>query len=424
MENCVESAIERNSDIKNVHQEEIRSINANKIALSSLYPSLGAAASAAPVLSETALPDGGTRQGFGYNFSVGINASYGLINPGREESIKISKVNMEITELSNWKKYYSTIASVKSLYYSSIRAVYAAEIHKSTLSRYMRIYDKLSIEYRMGRVRPLEISSWEVTIADAKLNSDRTAFESERIRENLFRITGVDDKGQALSVDCLEKLASLNLSQEELLQIAENNSPEILIAKKSCDISKLSLTRTESSRMPSVNVSSGVGYSNQMTEAEIHDKGFVEPFLLDDKKKNWQFGLSASVSASMPLYTGGRITAEIERSKSDLSTTQINAQDTIKNTNASIIQRIKTLQFLWNQISISEKNIKNAETNYRIVERSYENGLETQTKLAEAAESLKRNQLSLMDNKIEYLQNLTALAIAVGINEELLCSTK
>lgn len=419
IDQCVDATIANSPDFKVLSLEEQIAINGLRISRSSLFPAIGLGANISPSYSES-IVKGENVNGYDYDVSTGLTASYGLLVPGRKEMIEISKMKLDSQKIEKLKFYSNKIRDVKLMYLNCIQTNIKTKIVSLTHERYAKIYERFRIEYRAGRIRPVELSSWEVKLDEIGMAKDKANFESEIQRRNLFAIIGIEDVGQVFDESALDNLRTIRLSQEDLLKMASTNSPDLLVAKYFLESTKLDQKRTESARTPTIIVNGSVGYANSITNAEREEDGFYENVALN--KENWTFGASVSLSAKMPLYSGGKISSEIDNSELNASKARIEVQNVEIQVKNSIIDLINKLKFLKQQIQIAEKTVKNTEMNMRIVERSFENGLEKQSAVVEASEALLSSQLELVNAKITYQNTISQLASIVGVNEEIICS--
>jgi len=168
----------------------------------------------------------------------------------------------------------------------------------------------------------------------------------------------------------------------DILMAAEQNSPELLLAKQNISIAKLSLKERKAERYPTVNINSAFNFSR--TENQLVINNFT-PLL------NQNRGFNYGISASIPIFNNFNVKRQIQAAQIDISyqNTIYDYQKwrmdiAISNAFKDYELQKKTLQLEQENIVLAKENVYIASERLRLGVTSYLELRETQKSLEDA----------------------------------------
>lgn len=419
LDQCITAALYNNSSLQALFEDEKIDQADYKTSIAELYPTVSFGISTVEYdddSGETVLVGTGTHYGLSASFSAG----YTIYSPGRGNRVFNAKKLVELGKVESFQDYNSIISEVKTAFFALLEADIDLELKKSTLDNYSILYRRLQIEAKAGQVGPLELSNMDVTLANAQLAYDMAEHDQQNAQATLFNLMGVKENDLKVEASEIDRIPQLKVSLEKLNEIGLQSAPSLLIAEYNTEIAKSNVKIAKSQRQPTVSVGVGVGFANTSVAGQGIPITDV-PGNLALSGDNWTPSSGLGFSATMPLYTAGRIGANEDKSKALYNKARYETRDAAFDLQNKVKQSYSSLNFLFKQIKITRANVANAKTNLRIVQRSYENGLSTLQALLDASENLYAAQMKHFDRKKEYLITLIELTNLLGVKEDVIC---
>jgi outer membrane protein TolC len=165
----------------------------------------------------------------------------------------------------------------------------------------------------------------------------------------------------------------------EILQAAETNSPELLVAKQNISIARLTLKERKAERFPVVSFNSAYNFSK--TENKLVVNNFT-PLL------NRNLGLNYGLSAAIPIFNGFNVKRQVKAAQLD-----IDYQNTLYNyqkwrMDVAISNAFKDYELQKKTLRLEEENILLAKENVYIASERLRLGVTSYLELRETQKSL------------------------------------
>lgn len=183
-----------------------------------------------------------------------------------------------------------------------------------------------------------------------------------------------------------EAIATNNGLQKQKLDSSFANNPELLIAENQVNIALQSQKEFQSVRLPLIRLNTAYGYNLQQSQG-----GFT---LLNEN-----YGPSAGVSFSMPLYNGNINVNNIAIAKLQSKNAQLYQQQTTLTMKGSFEQAWQRYQSTLTQVTNDEKSVKTAEEYMNLMEQRYKLGQSTVIDYREAQRSYEETNYRLISNR-------------------------
>lgn len=176
---------------------------------------------------------------------------------------------------------------------------------------------------------------------------------------------------------------------------ALSNRPDLKSLTLQKTIAQKEVDKSNASRYPLVKVTGNY---------EINSEDFEEN------------GNSYTVGAalSLPLYTGGRISAAIREAESNLKQTDAMLRGLNQQICGETRQAFFNAESSWERILVATAAVGQAEESLRIVKNRYDSGLFTITDLLDAEVAVQQSLMNHLKSLHDYQAALTRLALAAG----------
>jgi outer membrane protein TolC len=196
---------------------------------------------------------------------------------------------------------------------------------------------------------------------------------------------------------------------EDAWTAALNANHQIKAAQANTDVSQEQLQAAEGSLLPDLNVGTGYTQYNETPSAKTNIEGKAAQFAMQ------QMGsVRAQAMASLPIYTSGKITHNINAAQATLDATQANEQVAALNLKMQVAENYVAVLRLEDAVEVAKSHIQSLESHAKDVKNLFEQGIVAKNDvLAADVELLNAKQLlmqaaNVYDNaKARYNQVLT-----------------
>lgn len=351
---------------------------------------------------------------------AGGTVSYKLFDLTRSKKEKSAFMGIDLAGLNNEKVRSSILLNVKSAYYRYVLARESVSLQDELRKRSQQKLEKTRMFYKNGQRPILDVTKAEVDLASSELDLQKAQNQLNIARYDLLSAMGLSEAEiEIIPVDT-GILPAVRFSIEQLITIAQDHYPEIRVVRLNKEIQKYNIEVERASRYPMVDMSASFGYEKKDL-LSYRDKKLDHDFAGGHEGK-WEFAAIFGVTARLPLYTGGAITARINSAKAEYYKTYYNEKKMLSSMRVTISNYHQQLNELLKQIELSNLMKTNAEKHLALAQKSYESGVGSQLALQDAETSVISAVLSAKKARYEYLITLAKLSNAVGVGEEYLCA--
>jgi len=249
--------------------------------------------------------------------------------------------------------------------------------------------------YNGGFVAKSDLLRAQVHIADLEQQIVEAQSQTDIARCNLNIAMGIGTDIYYTLISPLEPGNPISGSLDPWISAALSNRPDLKQLELQKQIAQKEIDKARSLRYPSVNLAGNY---------EINSEDF------ENTGSNYTIG----AIVSMPLFTGGRISAKIREATISLKQTQTMLRAMEQQVCGETRQAFFNAQSAWNRIRVAWAAIGQSEESLRIVRNRYQNGLFTITDLLDAEimvqQSLTRHLKAIHD----YKAAVTRLDLAAG----------
>lgn len=391
--------VESNQASADVHAERLR-------ALSKLLPQITARAQQGydsisykeigiklPAIPNVA-PLGATTGGFGFQ-DARVSVSQSVFDQELRERLRASKQEEQASAL-NVKDARDVVAlAVGTAYFQVIASASRLDTVKAQVAA-SRELDQLTTN-RVGREVSPEIDSLRAQVerqsTEQRLMNVTNQLEKDKL--TLARIVGLAIDQRFELTDSPKAHSLAGVTEESATQEALRGRADLAGADASIHAAEATLRAEKAQRLPvvSVNADWGGGGANVANFSQVY---------------------TVNASVSVPLYTGGRIRADIEQAQSDLARKRAEYQDL----RGRIAYDVRTA---WLDANASDSSVKVAEANETLAERAltqsrdrYSNGVTNYLEVVQAQEVVAAAHENYIESLYSFNVAMISLARAMG----------
>lgn len=416
VDECVQIAFQNHPEIKAAIENQDAAIANYKVAVAGSNIVIDASAKTVEYLNPDRSPGQINIPGKDTTIGLfaGLAASYNLYDPRVSISININKVNVDIAKLNTVLVKNRVALGVKKAFYQYALARDSSLYREKLMNKFHEKLVKIVVLHKMGQSSALEVSRAQLDYETSKLDYDRSKNNENAMKINLLISMGIIDETIEFAPMVDQKYWEVKYSLDELYNFAQQNSFEIKIVMLRKVVSKMNIELQKASRHPRVDVQAAFGFENR----DLQNRDAIKEGLMGN---NWSPTFHAGFTASMPVYSGGAISARIDRSLAEYNALLYEERKINLNIKSQIRSNYHLLIELTKQLQNSELMVQNAEKHLKLTQHFYERGQSTQMDVSNAELSLLGAQLSLVRTKYDYLITKAELAYLVGLNEEQIC---
>lgn len=419
---CIETALQNNPNILEIDESWKKSVSGYRYAQAQRGLKVDGQVKTVERLKDNSSSDSNVRiPGKDTNIGLfaGLYAYYYLYDAERKKNEEVSKAKLAVTKIESDKVRSDVIFNVKKAYYDYLLAVRSMELRKKLLDKAKEKQKLVKTMYDNGLQPALDVMQTDVSFSRALLEYERTV-NTERMKRNALYVSmGISENKDAEIVSVSsESLPAVRFSAEELNKLALLFCHDLRLAEERRKVSKINIDVAKAANKPIVFISMGLGMENEALYLFTDDDGsFGDNF----KPANWGPVFTAAITASIPVYYSGAISAKIDSAVADYNSIMYQERSIKIRVQNAIADQYTALGELKKQIDISKQITENSRRYELLARRSYENGAGTLLDLQNAEENVLSAELNFLDTVYQYYLTLATLAHTLGVEEEQIC---
>ncbi len=333
------------------------------------------------------------------NYSTMVAVNWPVYDSGQTwYGVQQAGLNQEAAALSQERTRQQVIAGTVTAY---IRALLVRE-NQAVIQQILetaRTHLKLvQSRYDGGFVAKSDLLRAQVHIADLEQQFSESKSQTD-IAKCMLKIAmgGAGNLDDTLTTP-LEAGLAMTGTLDEWISMALAHRPDFKQLKFQKQIADKERDKARASRLPSVNLSGNY---------EINSEDF------NDSGTNYTVG----AVASLPLFTGGRISSRIRDAEFNLKQSSAMLQGMEQRICGETRQAFFTARSAWERIQVATAAIGQSKESLRIVKNRYNSGLFTITDLLDAEVIVQQSLTNHLKAIHDYRAAMTRLELAAGILE-------
>ncbi len=337
---------------------------------------------------------------FGNNFA--LEASQ-VIFAGGAISNSIAKAELEeqVAQL-NYEKDQMDIRFLLTGYYLDLyklinqRGVYVKNIEQTNI-----LIKQIQAKYNEGMALNNDITRHELTLQNYKLALIEIDNNCDILNHHLVTTLGLDHNTVIRPDTTILGLYQGNALPSDLLNIAENNLPELRSANVNIEIAEKGIKLAKADYLPSVAIVAANHFDGPIT---------IEVPPIDKNFNYWYVGIGVKYNISSLFKSKKNV--RLAKSQQMIA---INTKDVVtERTEMSIHTDLTRYKESFEKLNTFEKSLDLANENYRIINNRYINDLVLITEMLDASNTKLNAELQVVNAKINIIYNYYKLQRTIG----------
>ena len=338
-------------------------------------------------------PDGIT------NYATVLSVNWPLYDSGQAwYGLQQAQLNRKAANVSEDRTRQQAIAGTITAYIQVLLVRENQQVLLQILETAKSHLKLIQSRYNGGFVAKSDLLRAQVHIADLEQQMMEIQSQADITRCSLNIAMGIDPDLHYTLISPLEPGNPVTGNLDTWINTALSNRPDLKQLALQKQIAQKEIDKSKALRYPSVNLAGNY---------EINSED------LEQTGSNYTVGGIISI----PLFTGGRVSAKIREAKINLSQIQTLIKSMKQQVCAQTRQAFFNTQSAWNRISVAQAAIGQSEESLRIVKNRYENGLFTITDLLDAQVMVQQSLTHHLKAIHDYKTAVTRLDLAAGTIE-------
>jgi TolC family type I secretion outer membrane protein len=408
LEDAVKVALE-NKEVLKASSLDLQSSRQDiKSSYSGILPSIRASASG----SESRFP----QQSFGFNQSSGelltdvssitsgssnISISQNIYDGGVWwNNIRLAKNNYRVSEQFDRQLKTNIIRNVHFAYFNYLKAIQLLDVARSNLMSSQQQLTFVQQQYDLGSARKTDLLKAEVRFGQARIDVITNDASVKSAYRNLKNAMGIMKSDEDFTIEEVQEPLEMVPEFETGFQLLQKHNPSVKAKQYQIVTAELGEKIAKGSRMPTLSLSANTsGSSDNIGDAISNNFG--------DKQRT-----NATVSISIPLYTGNSISTRIQKAKIAVDRQESEYLTQLEDMSVQLKDFIDQLNNFTEVIPINETVLESAEEDLKLSQVRYTQGSTTILEVLNAQVSVVQARSSLVRSKYDaFIQqaNLKAL---------------
>lgn len=406
LEQALEIALSENPTVKIADETIEAKKYAKKGTYAALWPDISASGSFQRYIEKPSFHIMGqtVKMGTTNTVSGGVSAALPLVNAQLWKSLKLSVMDVELAVEQARSSRIDMIEQVTKAFYQVLLAKDSYEVYKRVYNNAVENHKIVEKKYAVGAVSEYDFIRSKVSVSNAEPN----VFEAENsIIVALWQMKALLGLDLEKQIDCAGSLADYESAMSARIDTPTtlaNNS-----TMRQFDIQERMLNQSlkmqRAANLPSLNAS-----INYMLNAMDETMAIT--------KYKWMGSSTALVSLNVPIFSGGKRRAAINQAKINLTTLQLQRENTERQLHTAIMQYESSMQTSLKQYHASSENISQAKRGYDIAVKRYEVGGGTLVDVDNSQLAYTQAELSRSTAIFNYLINQASLEKIKGTDSQ------
>lgn len=344
--------------------------------------------------------------------SIGANLTLtqSVFNMALWRQLNMQEKTAGMSDVTYQTSQQKLILDTATAYFDVLRAIDSLSFIEAQKEQVYRQLDQTTQRFNVGLVAITDVQN-------ARANYDSVLAQEVAGRNQLDNAL---EKLRQVSGIYYINLASLNINRfsttspdsiEKLLKDAEERNLSLLSARLGQDLARENIRLAQSGHLPTVDLNASTGVSNSHSHDHRADA-------LAGHSNSYSGQNSIGLSVSIPLYTGGRTSSQVEQAQYGFTS----ASEQLESVYRSIVQIARSS---YNNISASISSIKayqqvvvSAQSSLDATEAGYQVGTRTIVDVLNATTTLYDAKQKLSNARYDYLINQLNIEYARGTLNE------
>lgn len=385
LKDAVIAALKNNKDIQ-MQEKQVQVARANILdATSQFLPHLNLDAS---YTYNDKMPSENIFFGFKNDNQIGLSLNESVYNGGANiANFKQAKLGLKAQGETLRAKKLDVEFEAKRLYYGLLLAYETELIARNLVEQAKKHYKNVEDKFKHGTASRFDTLQSKVQVSLLMPQLVSATNDIDYIKAELNKLLG---RKVDTPIETNEKLeyAPVEIKEQEFLQAAYLNKPELILKVLGFDISRWSIEMAKSGYRPDVNIQAGYSYRS-------NNAGNI----FNEEHKNWKSGLSVSI----PIFEGFSTKAKVDAAREQYAQAALDKDNLADQIAVDIRKGCLDLKEAESIILSQRDSVDEAREALSIAEVSYNNGVGINLDVLDAQVALAQVRKNLSGGIYDYL---------------------
>lgn len=403
LEECVQFALDNNTNIKNAQLEAYQSQTQVNQILSSGYPQLKGSANITyfPEVPVSVLPGelnfiepgvpAAVQFGTPWQSSVGVSLSQlafdGTFFIGLKAAREVTKLSRKNTNRTREE----TALAVSKAYYSAMIAQESLNILQANIERVTKLYEDTKALNESGFVEKIDVERLQISLANLNIQRVKTEGFGELSLDLLKFQMGMPISAVLELNESTEDLDITTAPIEDVNSFNPSNRIEYSMLQKQHELQVFNMRRFKAGYLPTLYANGALSYNAYRQEFDIFSN------------ERWFPTANIGLQLNIPIFDGFMKRNQVNEVKFELTKIE-NSIETLEN---SILLELKSTRTSLRDAFISLESLKNnarlAQKVFAVTDIKYKEGVGSSLELNNAESQLKESESAYLSGLLEYL---------------------
>lgn len=327
------------------------------------------------------------------NAMVGmLSLSQPVFNLKALAGIRASSVVKKISLEAYRQTEADVISAIRTAYYNALITQEQVGILQQSLSRWMTALNDSRAQFRQGVAADIDTLKAFLSVENVKPDLIQAKNSAAAARTQLKNTIGIDPEATVILTDSLVfQKGNYPASVREAYQEALTKRPEVRRLELQVEAEAQNVAANRAERYPSI---TAVG--QLQTQTQFNDG--IAPGDTD-----WPVTSSVGLQVSLPIFTGFRISSQIEQAKLGRLQSMTRLDDLKSDIRAEVEMKLSGLEESRKRIEVQNRTIRTAERSYDITLLRFREGVGSRLELADAELQLNKAKTNYLQAVYDYL---------------------
>ena len=322
-------------------------------------------------------------------------------------NIRLAKNNFRITEQFDRQIKTNIIRNVHFAYFNYLKAIQLLDVSRSNLMSSQQQLTLVQQQYDLGSAKKTDLLKAEVRFGQARIDVITNDASVKSAYRNLKNAMGLINSDQDFTIEEVEKPLELIPEFETGFELVQKFNPSVKAKQYQIMSAKLNTKLARGSRLPVISLSaSSSGADENLGDAISNNYG-------DNQRIN------ASLSISIPIYTGNSISSRIQKAKIGVDKQESEYLTQLEDLSVQLEDYLDQLNNYIEVIPINETVLESAEEDLKLSQVRYSQGSTTILEVLNAQVSVVQARSSLVRSKYDaFIQQANLKALLGTLDSE------
>jgi len=322
-------------------------------------------------------------------------------------NIRLAKNNFRITEQFDRQIKTNIIRNVHFAYFNYLKAMQLLDVSRSNLMSSQQQLTLVQQQYDLGSAKKTDLLKAEVRFGQARIDVITNDASVKSAYRNLKNAMGLINSDQDFTIEEVEKPLELIPEFETGFELVQKFNPSVKAKQYQIMSAKLNTKLARGSRLPVISLSaSSSGADENLGDAISNNYG-------DNQRIN------ASLSISIPIYTGNSISSRIQKAKIGVDKQESEYLTQLEDLSVQLEDYLDQLNNYIEVIPINETVLESAEEDLKLSQVRYSQGSTTILEVLNAQVSVVQARSSLVRSKYDaFIQQANLKALLGTLDSE------